>query len=55
MKCGIIYKKIAMQVGDDKQRINYEWPKLTVNVRERKQMIKQSARTELKNCQINFL
>ena len=54
-KCGIIYKKIAMQVGDDKQRINYEWPKLTVNVRERKQMIKQSAQTELKNCQINFL
>ena len=55
MKCGIIYKKIAMQVGDDKQRINYEWPKLTVNVRERKQMIKQSAQTELKNCPINFL
>ena len=26
-KCGIIYKKIAMQVGDDERMINYEWPK----------------------------
>ena len=24
MKCGIIYKKIVMQVGDDEQIINYE-------------------------------
>ena len=26
LKCGIISDKIAMQVGDDEQRINYEWP-----------------------------
>ena len=26
MKCGIIYKKIAMRTGDDERRINYEWP-----------------------------
>ena len=24
MKCGIAYKKIVMQVGDDEQMINYE-------------------------------
>ena len=24
MKCGIIYKKIVIQVGDDEQIINYE-------------------------------
>ena len=27
-KCGIIYKKIAMQVGDDEQMTNYEWLKM---------------------------
>ena len=26
LKCGIIYKKIAMRADDDEQRINYEWP-----------------------------
>ena len=26
LKCGIIYEKIAMRVGDDEQRINDEWP-----------------------------
>ena len=25
LKCGIISKKIAMQAGDDKRMINYEW------------------------------
>ena len=25
-KCGIIYEKIAMLVGDNEQIINYEWP-----------------------------
>ena len=25
LKCGIIYKKIAMRAGDDERRINYEW------------------------------
>ena len=24
-KCGIIYEKIAMRVGDDERMINYEW------------------------------
>ena len=27
-KCGIIYKKIAMQVGDDEQMTHYEWLKM---------------------------
>ena len=26
LKCSIIYIKIAMQAGDDKKRINHEWP-----------------------------
>ena len=26
IKCGIIYEKIAMRVGDDERMINYEWP-----------------------------
>ena len=26
-KCGIIYETIMMRAGDDKQMINYEWPK----------------------------
>ena len=25
-KCDIAYEKTAMQVGDDEQMINYEWP-----------------------------
>ena len=25
IKCGIIYEKIAMRVGDDERMINYEW------------------------------
>ena len=25
LKCGIIYKKLVMQAGDDKQKINFEW------------------------------
>ena len=25
----IIYKKVAMQVGDDEQRTNYEWLKMS--------------------------
>ena len=25
LKCGILYKKIAMQEGDDERTINYEW------------------------------
>ena len=32
MKCGIIYKKIVMQVGDDEQMINYEWLNILVKV-----------------------
>ena len=55
IKCSIIYKKIAMQVGDDKQRIYYEWPELNLNGTERKQMIKQSTQKKKKNGQINFL
>ena len=27
LKCGILYEKIAMRVGDDERTINYEWPK----------------------------
>ena len=27
-KSGIIYKEIAMQVGDDEQMTNYEWLKM---------------------------
>ena len=34
-----------MQVGDDKQRIYYEWPELNLNGTEKKQMIKQSTQT----------
>ena len=32
MKCGIIYKKTVMQVGDDEQMINYEWLNILVKV-----------------------
>ena len=32
MKCGIIYKKIVMQVDDDEQMINYEWLNILVTV-----------------------
>ena len=28
IKCGIIYEKIAMRVGDDERMINYEWPNI---------------------------
>ena len=27
LKCGIIYKKVAMRVGDDERITDYEWPK----------------------------
>ena len=26
LKCGIVYKKIAMRESDDERMINYEWP-----------------------------
>ena len=29
-KCGNFYEKIAVQVGDDEQMINYEWPDLSI-------------------------
>ena len=32
MKCGIIYKKIVMYVGDDEQMINCEWLNILVKV-----------------------
>ena len=31
MKCGIIYKKIAMRAGDNEWMINYEQPKMKIN------------------------
>ena len=27
LECGLFYKKIAKQAGDDEQIIDYEWPK----------------------------
>ena len=30
MKCGIVYKKIAMWADDDERMINYEWPKVVI-------------------------
>ena len=32
MKCGIIYKKIVMQVGDGEQMISFEWLNILVKV-----------------------
>ena len=32
-KCSIIFKKNAMQVGDDERMINYEWPYHYMSVR----------------------
>ena len=32
LKCGIIYKKIAMRVGDNEWKINYEWPYMPLGI-----------------------
>ena len=32
LKCGIIYKTIVMQAGDDEQTINYEWPYMVLKI-----------------------
>ena len=37
-KCGNIYEKIVMQAGDDEQMINYEWPKFSMSLVQKKDL-----------------